>query len=103
MRKSIKRIIIVGGGSAGWMSGAFLSNQHPNLEIALRVYGHQSPITATFQDCEDTKLEVAFAPQNHTRIKQVIRQIEPKGTTPIARSLEAAAGDFPDRNARNII
>jgi Ca-activated chloride channel family protein len=75
----------------------------PNLEIALRVYGHQSPITATFQDCEDTKLEVAFAPQNHTRIKQVIRQIEPKGTTPIARSLEAAAGDFPDRNARNII
>lgn len=75
----------------------------PNLEIALRVYGHQSPITANYQDCDDTKLEVAFAPQNHTRIKQVIRQLEPKGTTPIARSLEAAAGDFPDKNARNII
>ena len=26
----------------------------PNLEIALRVYGHQSPITATYQDCNDT-------------------------------------------------
>jgi len=35
MRKPIKRIIIVGGGSAGWMSAAFLSKQHPNLEIAL--------------------------------------------------------------------
>jgi Ca-activated chloride channel family protein len=75
----------------------------PNLEIALRVYGHQSPITPTFQDCGDTKLEVPFGPGNHTRIKQKIRQIEPKGTTPIARSLEAAADDFPDKNSRNII
>ena len=32
-----------------------------NLEIALRVYGHQSPITTTYQDCNDTKLEVPFA------------------------------------------
>ena len=32
----------------------------PNLEIALRVYGHQSPITANYQDCADTKLEVPF-------------------------------------------
>ncbi len=75
----------------------------PNLEIALRVYGHQSPITPSYQDCNDTKLEVPFAPGNHSRIKQKIRQIQPKGTTPIARSLEAAADDFPDRNARNII
>jgi Ca-activated chloride channel family protein len=29
-----------------------------NLEIALRVYGHQSPITATYQDCNDTKLKI---------------------------------------------
>ena len=25
----------------------------PNLEIGLRIYGHQSPVTATFQDCND--------------------------------------------------
>jgi len=75
----------------------------PNLEIALRVYGHQSPITPSYQDCNDTKLEVPFGPNNYTRIKQKIRQIEPKGTTPIARSLEASAEDFPDRNSRNII
>jgi len=75
----------------------------PNLEIALRVYGHQSPITISFQDCNDTKLEVPFAPGNHAKIKQKIRQIQPKGTTPIARSLEASADDFPDKNSRNII
>lgn len=75
----------------------------PNLEIALRVYGHQSPITPTYQDCNDTKLEVPFGPSNHGRIKSFINHVEPKGTTPIARSLEAAAGDFPDKNARNII
>lgn len=75
----------------------------PNLEIALRVYGHQSPITATYQDCEDTKLEVPFGPNNHDFIISKIKSIRAKGTTPIARSLEASAGDFPDRKSRNII
>lgn len=75
----------------------------PNLEIALRVYGHQSPITATYQDCEDTKLEAPFAINNHDFIINKIKSIRAKGTTPIARSLEASAEDFPDRNSRNII
>ncbi len=75
----------------------------PNLEVGLRVYGHQSPITATYQDCNDTKLEVPFGPNNFDKVKNRIRSIEAKGTTPIARSLEAAAGDFPDANSRNII
>jgi Ca-activated chloride channel homolog len=75
----------------------------PNLEIALRVYGHQSPITATYQDCEDTKLEAPFAANNHDLIINKIKSIRAKGTTPIARSLEASASDFPDKNSRNII
>jgi Ca-activated chloride channel family protein len=75
----------------------------PNLEIALRVYGHQSPVTATYQDCQDTKLEVPFGKDNFGAIKTKIRTIKAKGTTPIARSLEAAAEDFPDMNSRNII
>lgn len=74
-----------------------------NLEIALRVYGHQSPITATYQDCNDTKLEVPFGKDNYDRIKARVKSIMAKGTTPIARSLEAAAEDFPDMNSRNII
>ncbi len=75
----------------------------PNLEIALRVYGHQSAITSNYQDCNDTKLEVPFGENNINKIKYRIKSIEAKGTTPIARSLEAAAGDFPDANSRNII
>ena len=75
----------------------------PNLEIGLRVYGHQSPITNTFQDCNDTKLEVPFGKNNFERVKYRIKSIHAKGTTPIARSLEAAASDFPDMNSRNFI
>lgn len=75
----------------------------PNLEIALRVYGHQSPITANYQDCADTKLEVPFSKNNHDAVLNKIRTIRAKGTTPIARSLEQAADDFPDKNSRNVI
>ncbi len=75
----------------------------PNLEIGLRVYGHQSPITATFQDCNDTKLEVPFGKDNFSQVKSKVKAIQAKGTTPIARSLEAAAGDFPDNTTRNVI
>jgi Ca-activated chloride channel family protein len=75
----------------------------PNLEIALRVYGHQSPITATYEDCNDTKLEIPFGPDNYDKVKYRIKSVVAKGTTPIARSLEAAAADFPDQNSRNII
>ena len=75
----------------------------PNLEIALRVYGHQSPITANYQDCADTKLEVPFAQNNYAAVLNKIRTLRAKGTTPIARSLEQAASDFPDKTSRNII
>jgi Ca-activated chloride channel family protein len=75
----------------------------PNLELALRVYGHQSVVTNTFQDCQDTKLEVPFSTTSIEPIKQKIRGLQAKGATPIARSLEAAAADFPDTTARNFI
>jgi len=79
------------------------SLQHvENLEMALRIYGHQSPVPP--QDCSDTKLEVPFAPNNESRIRQKLRFISPKGTTPIAHSLQLSAGDFPPCNrCRNII
>ncbi len=79
-------------------------NSLPNkpFQLALRVYGHQKPVPP--QDCDDTRLEVGFAPNNLGRIKQVIKGLQPKGTTPIARSLLKAATDFPNcDNCRNII
>jgi Ca-activated chloride channel family protein len=77
-----------------------------NVEIALRMYGHQTKITPGKQDCYDTKLEVPFADakENHIKIINKIRALKPKGTTPIARSLEYSAEDFPDcENCRNFI
>ncbi|MCX7861501.1 MAG: VWA domain-containing protein [Bacteroidales bacterium] len=73
-----------------------------NVELALRVYGHQKPVPP--QDCSDTRLEVPFKKNNIDEIKNVIQKLEPKGTTPIARSLEAAALDFPKSTpSRNIV
>lgn len=73
-----------------------------NVQMALRVYGHQSPVPP--QNCEDTKLEVPFNTNNAHQIKQKLKYLNPKGTTPIAYSLEKAAGDFtPCPDCRNII
>lgn len=73
-----------------------------NLELALRVYGHQKNFPP--QDCNDTRLEVPFAPHNAKKIQHRLKTIVPRGTTPIASSLEKAGGDFPECDrCRNII
>jgi Ca-activated chloride channel homolog len=73
-----------------------------NVELALRVFGHQSQYPPG--DCSDTKLETVFAKKNGQLITQKLFSIYPKGITPIARSLEQATKDFPDcENCRNII
>lgn len=73
-----------------------------NTEFALRVYGHQFQYPP--QVCNDTKLEVPFAPGNAGKIKSRLRTINAKGTTPLAFSLEQSAKDFPPcANCRNIV
>lgn len=74
----------------------------PNVQMALRVYGHQSPVY--MQDCQDTKLEVPFDVNNAHKIRAKLRFLKPNGNTPIAYSLEQAAGDFPPcGDCRNVI
>jgi Ca-activated chloride channel family protein len=77
--------------------------QLKNVKMALRLYGHQRPVPP--QDCSDTRLEVPFGENNAGAIRQKLRYVIPKGTTPIAGSLEAGANDFPPEcdNCRNII
>ncbi len=77
--------------------------QLPNVKMALRLYGHQSPVPP--QNCNDTKLEVPFAKDNAPLIRQKLRFLIPKGTTPIAHSLSLGGNDFPPdvENCRNII
>lgn len=75
----------------------------PNVQMALRIYGHHSPVPP--QDCSDTRLEVPFSAGNAGKIRQQLRYVVPKGTTPIAHSLELGGGDFPAgcEDCRNII
>jgi len=74
----------------------------PNVQMALRVYGHQSPVL--MHDCKDTKLEVPFDINNAHRLRQKLRFLDPNGNTPIAYTLEQTAEDFPPcPDCRNIV
>jgi Ca-activated chloride channel family protein len=75
---------------------------NPNVELALRVYGHQFPPKA--QNCQDSKLEIPFKARNNAEMKAKLMSLDPKGVTPIAYSLEQATKDFPeDKSYRNLI
>lgn len=77
----------------------------PNLEIAMRVYGHQYRLIPK-KNCEDSKLEVPFAiPKKAVPlIKDKLAQLVPTGTTPIAYSLKQTPNDFtPCGSCRNIV
>ncbi len=76
--------------------------QVPNVEVALRVYGHTKNFPP--QDCNDTRLEVPFSKDNVDQIKYRLKQLGPKGTSPIANSLLKTKDDFTDcENCRNIV
>jgi len=76
--------------------------QTQQLEVALRVYGHQS--TTPPPDCRDSKLEVSFGENTINLIREKMKTISPKGVTPIAYSLGQSEGDFPPcDDCRNII
>ena len=73
-----------------------------NVELALRVYGHQK--TADQKDCKDSRLEVPFAPGNKVILKKKVNSLMPKGWTPIAYSLQESEKDFPaEKGVRNLI
>lgn len=76
--------------------------QIPNVQMALRMYGHQKNYPP--RHCDDTKLEVPFSPNSAEKIKEKLRTTTPKGTTPIAFSLMQSEKDFPPcKNCKNII
>jgi len=120
--KTVTRILFIFDDSfsmfGGWGSGTkidiakklmgeFLDSLQntPKLEIALRCYGHQTPFKPK-RNCEDSKLEVPFAPAktNYKLIKERINKLTPTGTTPIAYSLGECAKDFtPHDNCRNVV
>ena len=73
-----------------------------NVEVALRVYGHTKNFPP--QNCNDTRLEVPFSKGNIDQIKFRLKQLSPKGTSPIASSLLKSKDDFSTcSNCRNIV
>jgi Ca-activated chloride channel family protein len=77
-------------------------NAYPNLELGLRVYGHQFPNSE--KNCQDSKLEVPFAPRNAKAIKDKLTILKAQGNTPITYSLLQSANDFPtDKSSRNVL
>ncbi len=73
-----------------------------NVEVALRMYGHTKNFPP--QNCNDTRLEVPFGKNNIDQIKFRLKQLSPKGTSPIASSLLKSKNDFtPCTNCRNIV
>ncbi|GAA3930779.1 vWA domain-containing protein [Hymenobacter algoricola] len=77
-------------------------NAYPNLQLGLRAYGHQHPNSEN--NCEDSKLEVPFAPKNARAIKARLATLKAQGNTPITYSILQSANDFPvDRNSRNVL
>jgi Ca-activated chloride channel family protein len=75
----------------------------PDLELGLRAYGHGVKHVEGHQDCDDTELIVPIKKGTNLIIKQELGRLRAQGTTPIARSLERAAEDFPESPGRNII
>jgi Ca-activated chloride channel family protein len=72
-----------------------LEKSKSNVEIGIRVFGHQYSNTA--HNCEDSKLEIPFAKNNSKKILQRLKQLHPQGYTPIAYSIfKAAEQDFPN-------
>jgi Ca-activated chloride channel family protein len=75
----------------------------PHLQMALRTLGADYPLYPQ-RNCEDTRLVVPFGPNNYADIEDQIKQIEPRGTTPIAFTLGKCISDFtPCENCRNVI
>lgn len=78
-----------------------IQQNNPNVEIGLRVFGHQSHKNEN--NCKDTKLEVGFNSNQQNNLINIINSIEAKGHTPIAYSLTESAKDFPDNDKINAI
>lgn len=80
---------------------AYFLQKNYNVEMGLRIYGHQSPLSDN--DCKDSKLEVPIELNTAYQISQKLKNIKYRGTTPLTYSLEKAAEDLGCNSKKNII
>jgi Mg-chelatase subunit ChlD len=65
-----------------------------DLQLGLRVYGHQHPREQG--QCTDSELLVAHGADSRGQIREAIGSFRPRGQTPLAYSIAQVAGDFGD-------
>ncbi len=76
-----------------------ISGINPNVEFAVRVFGHQSPRSAG--NCKDTRLEIPFGKNNGAAVARRLQEIKPQGQTPIEYTLLQSISDFPTDSMSN--
>lgn len=76
------------------------AGEYQGFEVAFRAYGHRRK-----GDCRDSELMIPFTPPESAlpKLKELVKQIEPTGMTPIHHSLNEALRDFGDREGEIIL
>jgi hypothetical protein len=70
--------------------------ERDGLNVGFRVYGHEGSNREgdRAESCRSTELLVPIAGVDKQALREQVEVFEPTGWTPLARALEAAAGDF---------
>jgi len=78
----------------------FSADDFAGRDLAFRVYGHRRK-----GDCSDSELVVPFSTPSTAiaRMAAFAEDVNPKGKTPISRSLRAALEDFGDRSGEIVL
>ncbi|NNC94409.1 MAG: VWA domain-containing protein [Chitinophagales bacterium] len=69
---------------------------NPEKHFAFRVFGNNSGMKES--DCFDTELLIDFGQRNLDSISAALKNVHPKGWSPISLSIEKAARDFTGRD-----
>jgi Ca-activated chloride channel homolog len=76
--------------------------ENPDLNVGLRIYGATAK-AGTKEACVDSKLVLPLKGIARKELADTVIKTQPKGSTPIAYSLEQAALDFPIDNSKKLV
>jgi Ca-activated chloride channel family protein len=74
-----------------------------SVSVGLRAYGHRVAVENKEAGCADTELVITPAPGSGPAVVERADGLVPKGQTPIAASLEAAANDLLAHGGRGVL
>ncbi|MEX2540227.1 MAG: VWA domain-containing protein, partial [Trueperaceae bacterium] len=72
------------------------------VRVAMRLYGHRIHFSEAGA-CQDSELVFPFGPVDKARLLELVQGLQPRGTTPIAFSLEQVASDFGDAAGEKMV